>query len=203
IAGRAAHALALPPLPIALSSQWGEGRGEGQPHTPEQAAASHPNPLPAPSAGARGEGIHPGRADGEHRTAADQLAAARRLLDEAVEGLRRAGHEQYLRNGLLARAAFRIDAHRAGVADGDLAGAEQDLTETHEIAARGGMRLHLTDYQLTSGQLVLAHDPALAHPDSRRYAEDCWTAARDLVAATGYHRRDPDLAALRAAIDGA
>jgi hypothetical protein len=89
--------------------------------------------------------------------------SARRHLDAAVEGLRKAGQEQYFPNGLLARAAFRRDT-------GDLHGAQEDLAETHEIASRGGMRLFLADYHLERARLLLAQIPGVTPPDE-------WTQA--------------------------
>ncbi len=37
----------------------------------------------------------------------------------------------------------------------------------------------------------------------RQAAEKCWMEAHNLIQATGYHRRDKELAELRAALDAA
>jgi tetratricopeptide (TPR) repeat protein len=80
-------------------------------------------------------------------------------LDQAVDYLRRAGTLHHLPLGLLAR------------------GTPHDLEEAFRIATRSGMRLHLADYHLATGNLA---------------------EAEALINATGYHRRDRELAALRA-----
>jgi tetratricopeptide (TPR) repeat protein len=54
-----------------------------------------------------------------------------------------------------------------------------DLDEAFRIATRSGMRLHLADYHLAKGNLA---------------------EAEALINATGYHRRDRELAALRARV---
>ena len=56
-------------------------------------------------------------------------------------------------------------------------GTDHDLDEVFRIATRSGMRLHLADYHLAKGNLA---------------------EAERLINETGYHRRDPELAALRA-----
>jgi tetratricopeptide (TPR) repeat protein len=58
-------------------------------------------------------------------------------------------------------------------------GTPHDLDEAFRIATRSGMRLHLADYHLAKGNL---------------------TEAEALINATGYHRRDRELAALRARV---
>ena len=183
-----------------------------------------------------------------------------RHLDTAVEGLRKAGDETYVPCGLLARAAFRRDT-------GEWDRAQEDLAETHEIATRGGMRLHLADYHLERARLLLAQIPGFTPPDEwtlalARAAADAppapadkpmswwarirtlgqaerrpnavpsnpgsvgsslpldptykltaadrelvgesnraWGEANALIQATGYHRRDAELAALRELLD--
>ena len=90
----------------------------------------------------------------------------------AVDGLRRAGQLEFLPLGLLAR------------------GTQHDLDEVYKIATRSGMRLHLTDYHLKQAALDLANgNQAKARENTQK--------AGDLIQATGYHRRDPDLARLR------
>jgi tetratricopeptide (TPR) repeat protein len=108
------------------------------------------------------------------------LAKAAEHLDHAVEGLRRAGSEHHVPRGLLARSTLRR-------LRGNLAGAAADLAEAMEIAERGGMRLHLCDAHLEGARLALRQgDPEAA----RRYV----ARARELVAATGYKRREREVA---------
>ena len=68
--------------------------------------------------------------------------------------------------------------------------ARRDLQEVFDIAEPSGMRLHLTDYHVEMARLLLAEsDP----DEARRHAD----SAEELIEATGYKRRLPDLAALR------
>jgi tetratricopeptide (TPR) repeat protein len=60
-------------------------------------------------------------------------------------------------------------------------GTPHDLDEAFRIATRSGMRLHLADYHLARGNLA---------------------EAERLIHETGYHRRDPELAKLRAKLAG-
>jgi tetratricopeptide (TPR) repeat protein len=99
-------------------------------------------------------------------------AEASHYLDQAVDFLRRAGQIDYLPLGLLAR------------------GTPRDLDEVFRIATRSGMRLHLTDYHLASAHLALRNG-------DRTQAREHFAKAEALIQETGYHRRDPDLAALR------
>jgi tetratricopeptide (TPR) repeat protein len=99
-------------------------------------------------------------------------------LNQAVDGLREAGQEQYLPLGLLARAACRRWAAH-------FPAAEQDLRECEEIAQRGGMQLHLIDCHLEAARLALASGRAvLAHT-----AKEHLAAAEDGIIKTGYKRR--------------
>ncbi len=94
------------------------------------------------------------------------------MIELAVEKLRSAAQLDYLPLGLLAR------------------GTQRDLDEVYKIATRSCMRLHLTDYHLKQAELDLREgrrERALYHADE----------ADKLIQATGYHRRDPELAALR------
>jgi tetratricopeptide (TPR) repeat protein len=94
-------------------------------------------------------------------------------LDQAVEFLKIAGRLDYLPNALLAR------------------GTPRDLDEVFRIATRSGMRLHLTDYHFASARLAF-------RSGDRTKARDHFNKAEALVQETGYHRRDPELAELRA-----
>ena len=107
-------------------------------------------------------------------------------LDQAAQGLRRAGQLQYLPRGLLARAAHLRHT-------GEFDKAQKDLDEACIVANRCGMQLHLTDYHLEQARLFLAQEqPEAAKPH--------YDAAKKLVEDTGYHRRDPELAELTARV---
>lgn len=101
----------------------------------------------------------------------------------AVDGLRAARHMQYLPLGLLARAEF------ARVTE-DFPSAHRNLDEAFELATRCEMRLHLTDCHLAYARLCIAEN-------DRETAQTHIDKAATLINQTGYHRRDPDLAALR------
>jgi tetratricopeptide (TPR) repeat protein len=109
---------------------------------------------------------------------------ARAQLDQAVDGLRQAGQQDYLTRGLLARAALFRET-------GDFPEARRDLDEAMRIARRSEMRLFQCDAHLESARLALAQrDPETARNEL--------AAARDLVKETGYNRRQPELAQLEA-----
>jgi tetratricopeptide (TPR) repeat protein len=136
-------------------------------------------------------------------------AAAAASLDQAVEGLRASGMNDFLPRGLLARAAFRCSV-------GDWGGAARDLDEVEEIAEPGPMRLYLCDAALERARLAFARLEAFAPlnglvddrprkldiPDAAeaaRLREDATqnlATARKLIAECGYHRRDEELAEL-------
>jgi len=108
------------------------------------------------------------------------FAQAAEHLDRAVEGLRKAGQEDYLAPGLLARATF----HRLR---GNRAAAAADLSEAQEIAERGGMRLYACDVHLERARLALQQGDAAA-------AREPVARARQLVNETGYKRREREVA---------
>jgi tetratricopeptide (TPR) repeat protein len=115
-------------------------------------------------------------------------------LDAAVEKLRKAGDVIFLPLGLLGRAAHR----RRRVAAGEaalLTGLRQDLDEVAEICDPE-MRLYLADLALERARAAL--DIPTAFKDSRQEAERQIKAAGELIAETGYHRRDAALADLHA-----
>ncbi|MCP4654989.1 MAG: hypothetical protein GY856_06170, partial [bacterium] len=113
--------------------------------------------------------------------AADFTAAAEHL-DRAVDVLRQSGQEDDLPRGLLARAAL----HRLR---GDAPAAAADLAEAEEIAERGHMRLHEADAHLEWTRLHLRTGDGDA---ARRHFE----RAREMVASTGYGRREREVAYL-------
>jgi hypothetical protein len=97
-------------------------------------------------------------------------------------GLRRAGAQEFIALGLLARAALHTYTRAFSLA-------RKDLDEALTLATRCGFRLHEADAHLAYARLSLAEGaPASARPHL--------TAARKLIEATGYHRRDRDLAEL-------
>jgi tetratricopeptide (TPR) repeat protein len=104
-------------------------------------------------------------------------------LQQAVDGLRRAGGQHNLPLSLLARAAFHLDT---GARDQ----ARHDLDEALALATRCGFRLHEADARLGLARLALAGEtPAL---EARGHLD----AARALLSETGYHRRDAELGEL-------
>ena len=111
------------------------------------------------------------------------LAVASAQLNQAVEGLRKAGSQEFIPCGLLARAAyFRVA--------GQYKLARRDLDEAMRIATRSGMRLFECDAHLELARLALAEgDPTAARSHLARAAA--------LVQETGYHRRDEQVEKLR------
>jgi TIR domain len=115
-----------------------------------------------------------------HLPASDQNLEAADQLNRAVGDLRKAGQEQCLPSGLLARAALRRF-------QSNFAGAAADLTETLEIAERGQMRLHECDAHLEWARLCRGQRSL---PEARRHV----ARARELVNQTGYKRREREVA---------
>ena len=114
------------------------------------------------------------------------FALATQYLDAAVADLRKAGAQEFIFRGLFARAALHRTAAR-------FVDAHRDLDTARIIAERGGMRLHLCDFHLESARLHLAEHNLEA-------ARHAYEIAKSDVEAMGYHRRDPELAALAAAL---
>lgn len=100
------------------------------------------------------------------------LADAEVEIEQAVDGLRRAGQQDHLPRGLLTRAWLRA-------AMGDAEAARADLGEAQEIAERGPMPLHLADVALYRARLF--HD------------RDALAEARRLIDKHGYERRRGEL----------
>jgi exonuclease VII small subunit len=105
-------------------------------------------------------------------------------LDQAVEGLRRAGTLDVLPFGLLARAELRRIA-------GEFDTARLDLDEALAIAERGSMGLHQADAHLEYARLHLALD------DKNRARKSLATATQ-MIEDMGYHRRDVEVQELEA-----
>ena len=149
------------------------------------------------------------------REAHRDASAACVNLDEAIEGLRKAGTAHHLPRGLLARAAFRRSV-------GDWADVARDLDEVEEIAEPGPMKLFLCDMALERARLAFAKIEAFAplneliengppkpeQPDEAERDNLMEQANKELAIATeyiktcGYHRRDKELAELKAVLRG-
>jgi tetratricopeptide (TPR) repeat protein len=123
------------------------------------------------------------------RGAGDSLVQAASYLEQAVDHLRRAGAQEFIPLGLLARAALHTHTRAFDLA-------RRDLDEALTLATRCGFRLHEADAHLGLARLALAEgDPAAAREHLAK--------ARAIVEQTGYHRRDRDLAELDAACEPA
>ncbi|MES1244343.1 MAG: hypothetical protein ABUT39_22255 [Acidobacteriota bacterium] len=120
--------------------------------------------------------------------AESSFAKAAEHLDHAVEGLRRAGTEEFVARGLLPRCALRR-------LRGDLDGAEADLSEALEIAERGSMRLHECDAHLEWARLCRQRG-------DRGGQREHVARARRLVEETGYLRREREVKWLEADLRG-
>ncbi|MEP7125974.1 MAG: hypothetical protein ABJE95_33890 [Byssovorax sp.] len=118
------------------------------------------------------------------RGAVGDLAQTTSHLLQAIDGLRLAGQQDMLPLGLLARAALLTHT-------GNFPAARHDLDATLTLATRCGFRLHEADAHLGYTRLALAEgDPTPALLSLAK--------ARSLIHATGYHRRDGELATLEA-----
>ncbi|UCE07881.1 MAG: hypothetical protein JSW07_07575, partial [bacterium] len=119
-------------------------------------------------------------------------------LNQAVDGLRKAGEQRFVPLGLFARAEFyRLQ--------GDYPSAREDMEEAHDIAERGEMRLWLMDYHLGACRIHLSEHINVGtqnfvplHDDNIAQAQSHLKNAETLVNETGYHRRDPELLLLQA-----
>jgi tetratricopeptide (TPR) repeat protein len=114
----------------------------------------------------------------QHDGSRDYMRAADHL-NQAVDGLRQAGIQQYLPRGLLARAElFQVS--------GEFNKARHDLDEAMVIAERGSMGLHQADCHLESARLYLA----MAEKGKARESLDI---AKKMIEKMGYHLRDKDV----------
>ena len=103
-------------------------------------------------------------------------------LDRAVDGMRRAGHQNYIPRGLLARAALRRVQKQYREA-------WVDVEEVMEIAEQGSMRLFQADGLLESARLHWEEGDA-------EQARTCLEKAKKMIDEMGYHRRDREVEAL-------
>ncbi len=113
------------------------------------------------------------------KIAEKDLIEAKRWLDEAVDGLRKAGAQDKLPLGLLAKAGYYRYQRSWDKARGD-------LEEAREIAERGEMKLFQADYHLESARVCLDEG---RKEDAKGHRE----AAKALIRSCGYHRRDEEL----------
>jgi len=107
-------------------------------------------------------------------------------LEQTVEGLRRAGYQEFILRGLLARAELRRGL-------GEFARATADVEEAMTIATRGGMRLFEADAHLEYARLYLAQGETTP-------AREHLATAKTMIEEMGYHRRDPEVAELEEAL---
>ena len=121
----------------------------------------------------------------------EALQTSKKWLNEAVDSLRKAGQEQYLPQGLLARASYHRWTLSFAFDDANMELALRDLQEVQEIAERGGMRLFLCDYHLESARLGLTLEPAIEV--SNISVEKHIAEARKIIDQTEYGRRLPEL----------
>jgi len=111
-------------------------------------------------------------------TQSDQLSCVSRAmtyLEQAVEGLRKSGDQDFLALALIKRAeGYRHMKNYAKALD--------DLNEARDIAELGSMKLHLCDYHLEAGRLYRTEG-------KKAEAEEHFQAVKAIVEETGYGRR--------------
>ena len=107
-----------------------------------------------------------------------KIEQAREQLPAAVDGLRRAGQQDHIPNGLLSRAWLRF-------VEGDSDHVRADLDEAWEIAERGPMKLFMADIHLHRARLFR---------DKESLAKGA-----ELIRKCGYWRRKEELADAEAA----
>ena len=122
---------------------------------------------------------------GRYHLQQHQLTPAQQHLDQAVDGLRKAGRQDILPLGLLARA----ELYRQ---QGDYQEAEKDLQEVFEIAERGEMQLHLCDYHLAMVKLLQTRTDQALDQNQPAITHHLQTA-KEIIDQTHYHRRLPEL----------
>jgi tetratricopeptide (TPR) repeat protein len=117
--------------------------------------------------------------DNKNKNDATAFEKAKEYLDQAADGLRKAGTQDHLPRGLLARAGYyRIQK--------EYYKAWQDLNEALEIAELGSMKLFLADYHLEAGRLCLAEK-------KKNEAKKHFNTAKEMIDKMGYHRRDQEV----------
>ena len=121
---------------------------------------------------------------GRAALALSEMDEARTRLDQAIDGLRGAGHIEFIPNGLLARAVFFREVKQYTLS-------RRDLGEVMRVATRSGMPLFECDAHLEYARLILAEGGSQA--DARASLDK----AEALVRETGYHRRDGEVTELK------
>ena len=116
------------------------------------------------------------------------LTKAEKFLSQAVDGLREAGVQHYIPQGLLARTELYRYQH-------DFDKAWGDLEEVKEIAERGQMNLYLADFHLESARVCLAEG------GNEKEAREHYEEAKKRVDDMGYHRRDPEVLLIQAELE--
>lgn len=125
------------------------------------------------------------------------VATASDTLDAAIDRLRQSGADMVLPSALLARAGHRRRRAAAGE-PGLVDGIRADLAEVEDIAG-DEMRLYLADLALERARLALDVPSAFVTPEAARAEAQAQTAkAAQLIVDTAYHRRDGELAELKA-----
>ena len=104
---------------------------------------------------------------------------ASKHLDQAVEGLRQADHQEFVICGLLARTKLYL-------ASDDIKNARRDLHEATIIAERSGMKLYQADCHLESARLNIAIG-------EKEDAGKNLVTAKEMIDKMGYHLRDKDV----------
>jgi hypothetical protein len=117
-------------------------------------------------------------------------------LDAAVSGLRRAGQPQYLPLGLLTLAWLRCLTGLTSSPQAGPEGAQAELNEAWDIAARGPMRLFLPHIYISRARL-------LCHKEQYPWESPATdlAAARKLIEQCGYQRRKEELEDAEAALN--
>lgn len=120
------------------------------------------------------------------------LVTGHSLVLLAVSGLRSAGEQNFVPQGLLTRAWVRfLNGARTGSES-----AQEDLDEAWEIAERGPMRLYMADTHLYRARLFHAVKPypwGKNADGTERGPKDDLAAARKLIEKCGYWRRKEEL----------
>lgn len=109
----------------------------------------------------------------------NDFTQARTHLNQAIDGLRKVGRQDYIPRSLLARA----ELHRVR---GDLQDAQHDLDKAMSIAECGEMGLHQVDCHLEYVQL------SLAMGDKDKAREHLFTI-REMTGKMEYHQRDGEV----------
>jgi len=119
----------------------------------------------------------------------ETMQTAKEWLNQALNGLRKAGQEYYLPKGLLACASYHRWCLVLDGTSGSIDAALEDLKEVCDISIRGGMRLFLCDYHLESARLALTIEKPVLELTASEHVQK----ARELIETTGYKRRLPEV----------